>query len=129
MSLVKDAMVPDPPWRRPTRARRRRASCWRDRKCALYSCDDDEGLTGVVTRKTLVREVVAPGLHPRETPLGEIAEEPYYTIDASEQLDGAFRFLEEHDAERCRWLTVGGSSGAEQLGPATPTGRGRGAAR
>ena len=61
---------------------------------------DDEGLTGVVTRKTLVREVVAPGRHPRETPLGEIAEEPHYTIDASEQLDDAFRFLEEHDAER-----------------------------
>ena len=66
---------------------------------AVLVCDDGR-LVGVVTRKTLVREVVATGRHPRETPLGEIAEEPYYTIDASEQLDGAFRFLEENDAER-----------------------------
>jgi hypothetical protein len=71
-----------------------------------------------VTRKTLVREVVAPGRHPREDAAGEIAEEPYYTIDASEQLDGAFRFLEEHDAERVpvvgRWA---GSSASSEPAP------------
>jgi CBS domain-containing protein len=67
---------------------------------AVFVCDDDGTLTGVVTRKTLVREVVAPGLHPRETKLGEIEEEPYYTIDWSLPLDEGFHFLEENDAER-----------------------------
>ena len=66
---------------------------------AIFVCDDGR-LTGVVTRKTLVREVVAPGLDPKATTLGEIAEEPYYTIDADTPLDDAFRFLEENDAER-----------------------------
>ena len=66
---------------------------------AVFVCDGDQ-LTGVVTRKTLVREVVAPGLDPRETRLRNIAEPPHWTIDSSGQLDDAFRFLEEHDAER-----------------------------
>lgn len=66
---------------------------------AVFVCDD-ERLVGVVTRKTLVREVVAPGRDPRRTPLGEIAEEPYYTIDAEAPAEVAFRFMEEQDAER-----------------------------
>jgi len=66
---------------------------------ALFVCDEGR-LVGVVTRKTLVREVVAPGRSPAETTVGEIAEEPYYTIDSNMDLEAAFHFLEEHDAER-----------------------------
>jgi CBS domain-containing protein len=55
---------------------------------------------GVVTRKTLVREVVATGLDPRTTPLARIAEEPIATVDSDLALDEAFRFLEERDLER-----------------------------
>ena len=32
--------------------------------------------------------------------MGSLAEQPYYTIDAETPLDEAFRFIEEHDAER-----------------------------
>ena len=60
----------------------------------------DERLVGVVTRKTLVREVVAAGRDPRTTPLGEIAEPPDHTIGPDVPLEEAFRFLEQHDAER-----------------------------
>jgi CBS domain-containing protein len=66
---------------------------------AVFVCETQQ-LVGVVTRKTLVREVVAAGRDPRSTPLGEIAEPPLYTIDAETAADEAFRFLEEHDAER-----------------------------
>jgi CBS domain-containing protein len=66
---------------------------------AVFVCDEGR-LVGVVTRKTLVREVVATGRDPRETRVGEIAEEPYYTLDSELDLEEAFRFLEEHDAER-----------------------------
>jgi CBS domain-containing protein len=66
---------------------------------AIFVCDGGR-LTGVVTRKTLVREVVAPGLDPKETTLGAVAEEPYYTLDSDMDLEEAFRFLEENDAER-----------------------------
>jgi CBS domain-containing protein len=61
---------------------------------------EDGRLTGVITRKTLVREVVARGRDPRTTPLGDIAEEPLFAIDADMDLEEAFRMLEERDFER-----------------------------
>jgi CBS domain-containing protein len=101
VSLVKDAMVPEPPWlAADATAQEAGVLLARPEVRAVFVCDDEGTLTGVVTRKTLVREVVAPGRHPRETPLGEIAEEPHYTMDSSEALDAAFRFLEDNDAER-----------------------------
>lgn len=66
---------------------------------AIY-VTDDQRLVGVVTRKTLVREVVAAGRDPSATTLGEIAEPPDHTIGPDIPLEDAFRFLEEHDAER-----------------------------
>ena len=57
-------------------------------------------LTGIITRKTLVREVVATGSDPRTTLLRDIAEEPLFTIDADAELEEAFRELEERDFER-----------------------------
>ena len=61
---------------------------------------EDGKLVGVVTRKTLVREVVASGRNPAKTTLGEIAEEPNATIDSAMPLDEAFDFLEQQDYER-----------------------------
>jgi CBS domain-containing protein len=66
---------------------------------AVLICDNGR-LTGVVTRKTLVREVVAAGLHPAETLLGPIAEPPIFVLDAETPLDEAFHALEERDLER-----------------------------
>ena len=66
---------------------------------AIYVTEDDR-LVGVVTRKTLVREVVAAGRDPRTTPLGAIAEAPDHTISPDLPLEDAFRFLEERDVER-----------------------------
>lgn len=66
---------------------------------AVLVCDGGR-LVGVVTRKTLVREVVAAGRDPASTPLGEIAEPPVFTLPAEMDVDEAFRALEEHDLER-----------------------------
>ena len=66
---------------------------------AVYVTEDDR-LVGVVTRKTLVREVIALGLDPKLTELRTIAEAPHLTIGPDVPLDEAFRFLEAEDAER-----------------------------
>jgi CBS domain-containing protein len=66
---------------------------------AVLVCDDGR-LVGIVTRKTLVREVVAPGRDPRTTELRSIAEPPNCTIDADLPLDEAFQLLEDRDLER-----------------------------
>jgi CBS domain-containing protein len=66
---------------------------------AVYVTEGDR-LVGVITRKTLVREVVATGRDPRTTTLGEIAEPPDNTISPDLPLEDAFRFLETEDLER-----------------------------
>jgi len=67
---------------------------------AVFVVEADGRLVGVVTRNTLVREVVAAGRDPQTTPLGEIAEPPNATIDSSLPLGDGFAFLEERDFER-----------------------------
>jgi CBS domain-containing protein len=66
---------------------------------AVLVCDQGV-LVGVVTRKTLVREVVALGRDPRSTELRAIAEPPIFTLDADTALEQAFHELEERDLER-----------------------------
>ena len=73
---------------------------------AVFVCEEGR-LIGVVTRKTLVREVVAEGRDPRATSLKEIAEPPIFALDASMPLDEAFRALEKRDLERVP-VTEGG---------------------
>jgi CBS domain-containing protein len=100
MSRVREAMMPEP---RTLEASAPAVEAGqllaRPEVRAVFVCDEGR-LVGVLTRKTLVREVVATGRDPRTTPVGEIAEEPHYTIDSELDLEEAFRFLEEHDAER-----------------------------
>ena len=66
---------------------------------AVLVCEGGR-LVGVVTRKTLVREVVAPGLDPRGTELRAIAEPPIFTLEADTALEDAFHELEARDLER-----------------------------
>jgi CBS domain-containing protein len=68
---------------------------------------DDGRLAGVVTRKTLVSKVVATGRDPRATTLGEIAEPPLFTLEASMDLDAAFQALEDNDLERVPVVEAG----------------------
>jgi CBS domain-containing protein len=100
MDKVRDAMVADPR-RLPASATAQQAGglLQRPEVRAVYITEGDR-LVGVVTRKTLVREVVAPGRDPQLTKLGFIAERPHFTIDAEVPLEDAFHFLEEQDAER-----------------------------
>jgi CBS domain-containing protein len=107
MDRVRDAMIPEPQTLAAgASAQDAGQHLVQPEVRAVFVCDDHR-LVGVVTRKTLVREVVAPGRHPRETTLAEIAEEPRWTLDPELPLDEAFSFLEEHDAERVPVLEDG----------------------
>ena len=98
--LVRDAMVPEPlALEASASAQAAGEALARDEVRAVFVCDDGR-LTGVVTRKTLVREVVAAGLDPTTTQLGSIAEPPNATIESTTVLADAFAFLEEDDYER-----------------------------
>ena len=98
--LIRDAMVADPlALEASASAREAGEALSRDAVRAVLVTEDG-ALVGVVTRKTLVREVVAHGRDPERTTLGEIAEEPNATLESTMPLDDAFAFLEEHDYER-----------------------------
>ena len=100
MTRVREAMVPDPPaLSGEASAQEAGELLARPEVRAVFVCEDHR-LIGVVTRKTLVREIVAAGRDPASTTLGEIAEPPLFTLDAELGLDEAFRELEERDLER-----------------------------
>jgi CBS domain-containing protein len=99
-TLVRDAMVPDP-LALDTGATAQEAgeALSRPEVRAVFVVEDGR-LRGVVTRKTLVREVVARVLDPKTTSLGSIAEPPNATVPSSTRLADAFAWVEEHDYER-----------------------------
>ena len=100
MTVVREAMITDPRvCTVDATAQEAGQALARPEVRAVFVCDDGR-LVGVVTRKTLVREVVAPGRDPTANKLGEIAEPPHWTVEADMPVEDAFHFLEEHEAER-----------------------------
>ncbi len=99
---VRDAMVPEPTTLAAAASAQDAGRCFADsgEVRAIFVTEDGGRLLGVVTRKTLVREVVAAGREPSGVSLREIAEPPNFTLDAGLELESAFRFLEEQDLER-----------------------------
>ena len=100
MQTVREAMVPEPGTIEASASATEAGETLKRPEVRAVLVTDDGTLVGVITRKTLVREVVAAGRDPNTTTLGEIAEKPHHTIDPSVELDNAFAFLEEHDLER-----------------------------
>ena len=99
-SRVRDAMVPEPVALDVSASAREAGERLSDPAVRAVLVCDEGRLVGVITRNTLVREIVATGRDPRETTVGAIAEPPLFTLDATLSLDEAFRALEEHDLER-----------------------------
>jgi CBS domain-containing protein len=100
VNLVRDAMVSEPlSLEAEATAQEAGEALMRDEVRAVLVTEQGR-LFGVITRKTLVREVVAPGRDPRSTTLREIAEQPNFTLDSSMPLGDAFALLEEQDLER-----------------------------
>ena len=98
--LVRDAMLPDPFALETSASAREAGEALQRAEVRAVLVTDGGQLAGVLTRKTLVREVVAAGRDPNTTTVGEISEPPNHTIESGMELDSAFAFLEEHDLER-----------------------------
>jgi len=97
---VRDAMVTEPGTLEASASAQEAGERLSDPAVRAVLVRNARRLVGVITRKTLVQEIVATGRDPRETSLGTIAEPPLFTLDAGLGLDDAFRALEEHDLER-----------------------------
>ena len=100
MDRVRDAMVPEPRTLRGDSPAREAGELLSRPEVRAVFVREGEKLVGVVTRGTLVRDVVAAGRDPRTIPVREIAEPPRHTLDPELPLDEAFQFLEDEDLER-----------------------------
>src|SRR4051794_27640325 len=101
VETVREAMVPAPTMLLVSASAQEAGQILADEDVrAVFVVEDDGALVGVLTRKTLVRAVVATGLDPRTVTLREIAEPPMFTLDADLSLDEGFHALEEQDLER-----------------------------
>jgi CBS domain-containing protein len=97
---VRDAMIPEPLTLEASDSAQAAGEHLTQPDVRAIYVSDGGRFVGVITRKTLVREVVAAGRDPGATEVGAIAEPPLWTLDSELPLDEAFSFLEEHDAER-----------------------------
>ncbi len=101
METVRDAMVSEPTTLGAGASAQDAGLCLTNSDVrAIFVTEGDGRLLGVVTRKTLVREVVAAGLDPKAVTLRDVAEPPHFTLDATLGLEAGFHFLEERDLER-----------------------------
>ncbi len=100
MDRVRDAMVPEPRTLRGDSPAQEAGELLSKPQVRAVFVREGEKLVGVVTRGTLIRDVVAAGRDPRATPVREIAEPPRHTLDPELPLDEAFQFLEDEDLER-----------------------------
>ena len=100
MTQVRDAMVPDPGTLAASASAQEAGERLSDPAVRAVLVSDEGRLVGVVTRKTLVQQIVATGRDPRATTLREIAEPPLFTLEASMDIDEAYRELEHNDLER-----------------------------
>jgi CBS domain-containing protein len=107
---VREAMVPEPTTLRVDDSAQDAGKSFAEREDvrAVFVVDEEGRLVGVITRKTLVREVVAAGKHPSEVRLRDIAEPPRFTLDPAMSLDAGFHELEERDFERVPVVEEGG---------------------
>jgi CBS domain-containing protein len=100
VTLVRDAMVPEPATLDGSDTAQQAAGRLLAPEVRAVLVCEEGLLKGVITRKTLVREVVAAGRDPASTRLSEIAEPPLVTLDAAMPIDEAFQALEQRDLER-----------------------------
>src|SRR5436853_4307870 len=98
---VRDAMVPEPTTLAADASAQDAGRSFADsgEVRAIFVTEDGGRLLGVITRKALVREVVAAGVDPRGDRLREIAEPPNFTLDAGVERGGGFRLLEEQELQ------------------------------
>ena len=68
---------------------------------ALPVCDGEGRLQGVITDRDIVVKVVAVGLDPAATGVGQLADQPeVVTIGADDPIDEVLRTMEQHAVRR-----------------------------
>lgn len=84
----------------PTRTACEAARAMADNRVGAVLVGDHAGLLGIVTDRDLAVTVVAPGLDPRDVPIGDVMTEGVDTIDVAASRKDAVRLMTEHGYRR-----------------------------
>ena len=76
------------------------ARIMRDQDTGIVPIMEGDRLAGTVTDRDITIRVVAEGLDPQSTAIGEIASRELVTIDPQQDLDEALRLMAQHQVRR-----------------------------
>lgn len=97
---IRDVMTPNPRTVEPSAPVQEAAKLMRDEDVGPIPIVENGSVTGIVTDRDIVLNVVAEGEDPASTPVSQIASRDLITIDPEQSLDEALRLMAQHQVRR-----------------------------
>ena len=99
-STIRDLMTTNPRTVEPSTPVAEAARVMKQEDVGPVPIVEDGRLAGILTDRDIVIRVVAEGLDPQSTTVGEVASRDLVTIDPEQTLDEALRLMAEHQVRR-----------------------------
>jgi len=97
---IRDVMTPNPRTIEPSTTVQEAAKLMRDEDVGPIPIVENGSVSGIVTDRDIVLNVVAEGIDPSSTPVSQIASRDLITVDPEQTLDEAFRLMGQHQVRR-----------------------------
>jgi len=97
---IRDVMTPNPRTVEPSTPVQEAAKIMRDEDVGPIPIVENGSVTGIVTDRDIVLNVVAEGSDPSSTPVSQIASRDLVTVDPEQTLDEALRLMAQHQIRR-----------------------------
>jgi len=97
---IRDVMTSNPRTIEPSTTVQEAAKLMRDEDVGQIPIVENGSVSGIVTDRDIVLNVVAEGVDPTSTPVSQIASRDLITIDPEQTLDEALRLMGQHQVRR-----------------------------
>jgi len=97
---IRDVMTSNPRTIEPSTTVQEAAKLMRDEDVGPIPIVENGSVSGIVTDRDIVLNVVAEGVDPTSTPVSQIASRDLITIDPEQTLDEALRLMGQHQVRR-----------------------------
>jgi CBS domain-containing protein len=97
---IRDVMTSNPRTIEPSTTVQEAAKLMRDQDVGPIPIVENGSVTGIVTDRDIVLNVVAEGSDPKSTPVSQIASRDLVTVDPEQPLDEALRLMAQHQIRR-----------------------------
>ena len=97
---IRDVMTSNPRTIEPSTTVQEAAKLMRDEDVGPIPIVENGSVSGIVTDRDIVLNVVAEGVDPTSTPVSQIASRDLVTVDPEQTLDEALRLMGQHQVRR-----------------------------